>query len=617
MSTTVSYKGSTLTTFTNATKTFSTSGKWLEDNIVVQDVTSGGNYQTKSVTLSDRTTTITPDSGYDAMTSVTATMSWADVVATGANISYKTVSGERKCDVSWAAYAEAPGYVGEGEIDNNSQRFDAIPANTTITPTTSSQTIGGANYMMEGAVTVSAMPTMTLPNASSTSSGSFRADVLPSTAAYKYINIPTGYNGTAQYYRILKPEVAPLSVTSNGTYNASDPQYDIDGFSTVTVNVAGSPTLQSKSVTLTESPTTITPDSGYDAMTSVTASIDADYVGSGITRRDSNSLSIMANVVIVPAGYYASRAQAQMAVVTAGTPTATKGTVSNHSVSVTPSVTNPQGYIASGTINGTAVTVSASELVSGSETKTSNGTYDVTNLASITVSVPTNLTKYAIRPDAVLANSYTYDKYMHEDEEITMPSYSTSAQTIKASEAIASITLDRDNYYYYIVERMLTIPTYSITTTGKGRCELHMGAHVYEIVDIPANSFHAIIDPTKYYATRLNLVTSGRSIYRELYYSNATTIATYSTQAYGVCQAAVAPSISSGVVTINSPTVTCRGSTTYFVNTYANAMTDVRAQYVIEVYKAPKDSLNYDAWGNDQLLKQIIDGINSNNHKLT
>lgn len=73
---------------------------------------------------------------------------------------------------------------------------------------------------------------------------------------------------------------------------------------------------------------------------------------------------------------------------TAGTPTATKGTVANHSVSVTPSVTNSTGYITGGTKTGTAVTVSASELVSGSQTITENGTgIDVTNLASINVDV--------------------------------------------------------------------------------------------------------------------------------------------------------------------------------------------------------------------------------------
>lgn len=36
--------------------------------------------------------------------------------------------------------------------------YDAVAANTTVTPSASAQTVGGANYMMEGAVTVAAVP---------------------------------------------------------------------------------------------------------------------------------------------------------------------------------------------------------------------------------------------------------------------------------------------------------------------------------------------------------------------------------------------------------------------------------------------------------------------------
>ena len=50
---------------------------------------------------------------------------------------------------------------------------------------------------------------------------------------------------------------------------------------------------------------------------------------------------------------------------TAGTPNATKGTVSNHSIFLRPSVTNTTGYITGGTLTEESVTVSASELVSG------------------------------------------------------------------------------------------------------------------------------------------------------------------------------------------------------------------------------------------------------------
>ena len=72
---------------------------------------------------------------------------------------------------------------------------------------------------------------------------------------------------------------------------------------------------------------------------------------------------------------------------TAGTPTATKGAVNNHSIAVTPSVTNTTGYITGSTKTGTAVSVSASELVSGTLSVTQNGTADVTNYASVDVSV--------------------------------------------------------------------------------------------------------------------------------------------------------------------------------------------------------------------------------------
>ena len=122
--------------------------------------------------------------------------------------------------------------------------------------------------------------------------------------------------------------------------------------------------------------------SGYTA-----TGADGTAVSGGIATKTSSDLTASGATVTAPAGYYANDATKSVASGTAGTPTATKGTVSNHSVSVTPSVTNSTGYITGSTKTGTAVTVSASELVSGSETKTANGTYDVTNLAELVVNV--------------------------------------------------------------------------------------------------------------------------------------------------------------------------------------------------------------------------------------
>ena len=213
-------------------------------------------------------------------------------------------------------------------------------------------------------------------------------------AGYAYaeidVNVPNTYAAEDEGKVVEQGE---LVSQSSATYTANN-TYDTTLINSVTVNVSDAPTLQtvSKTYTPTESQQTeqITPGTGYDGLAEVDVTVNAvssSYVGSGVTRRSSTDLSASGNTVSVPAGYYENSASKAVASGTEGTPSATKGTVSNHSVDVTPSVTNSAGYIAGGTKTGTAVTVTASELVSGSETKTANGTYDVTNLAEVVVNV--------------------------------------------------------------------------------------------------------------------------------------------------------------------------------------------------------------------------------------
>ena len=102
----------------------------------------------------------------------------------------------------------------------------------------------------------------------------------------------------------------------------------------ITADVGGGSLQESKTVNPTTSQQTVTPDSGYDGLEQVI-------------------------VTAIPEG-------------TAGTPQGIKGTVSNNSVSISPVVTNETGYITGGIKYGTDVTVSASELVSGSQTITAN-----------------------------------------------------------------------------------------------------------------------------------------------------------------------------------------------------------------------------------------------------
>ena len=164
------------------------------------------------------------------------------------------------------------------------------------------------------------------------------------------------------------------------------------------IQTGGSPTLQTitKTYTPTESQQTetITAGSGYDGIEEVditVGAISSSYVGSGITQRSSSDLTASGATVTVPSGYYSAQASKAVSSGTAGTPTATKGTVSNHSISVTPSVTNSAGYISGGTINGTAVTVTASELASGNKAITENGTdIDVVGYSTVSVDVPSS-----------------------------------------------------------------------------------------------------------------------------------------------------------------------------------------------------------------------------------
>lgn len=220
---------------------------------------------------------------------------------------------------------------------------------------------------------------------------------------------------------------------------------------------ASEPNLQAKTnINPTESSQTITADSNYDGLSSVQINaISNTYVGSGITRRSSTDLTVSGGTVNSPAGYYAEAASKSVASGTAGTPSASKGTVSNHSVSVTPSVTNTTGYITGGTITGTAVTVSASELVSGNKEITANGTnIDVADYSTVSVAVPgANLqSKTGINPttssQTIQADS-GYDG-LSSVQINAMPTMTLPTSASSSSSGTSKATISRSTSNQYI-----------------------------------------------------------------------------------------------------------------------------------------------------------------------
>ena len=292
MSTTVNYKGNTIATISNQTKTLETAGTWLEGDIEIIDV-SGPN---KVITVIDTE---------DEAGGIIRTISAVDI------------------------------------------------SNDTVT----------ADKLLQG---------YTAHNAA--------GDAI--TGTY----VPSGVTPTGT-----------ITITSNGTYNVTN-------YASASVSVSGgSGEMQAKTnISPTESSQTITPDSGYDGLSSVQINaISSTYVGSGISRKSSTDLTVSEDTVTAPAGYYsaaASKSVSSMTLPTAASSSATSGYTSKATISRSTStqyINIPTGYNSAGayyTISATPNgTVTAPSSISGTSATISTGTntLTLTKTVSVTPSVST------------------------------------------------------------------------------------------------------------------------------------------------------------------------------------------------------------------------------------
>lgn len=140
MSTTVTYKGETLTTVNNTTKTLETKGTWLEDDIELTDVSGGGSTLITKNISANGTYNASSDSA-DGYSQVTVSVP-ASAVDTGTK--QITANGNGQDVVGYAAVDVAvPNSYSAGDegkvVDNGA--LVAQTAHADVTPTTSDQTI--------------------------------------------------------------------------------------------------------------------------------------------------------------------------------------------------------------------------------------------------------------------------------------------------------------------------------------------------------------------------------------------------------------------------------------------------------------------------------------------
>ena len=257
-----------------------------------------------------------------------------------------------------------------------------IQSNKNATPSTSQQVVTpDSGYDALAQVTVAAMPSGTAGTPTATKGAvddGYGITVTPSvTNSTGYI---TGGTKTGTGVRVTAREIV-----SGESITADDSgEWDVANYETLTIpdGTAGTPsatkgTVSNHTVSVTPSVTNSTGWINGGTKTGSAVTVSASELVSGtlsVTSSGTKDVTTYASASI-PAG-------------TAGTPTATKGSVSNHSISVTPSVTNSTGFITGSTKSGTAVTVSASELVSGTLSVSQNGTQNVTTYASVNVAIP-------------------------------------------------------------------------------------------------------------------------------------------------------------------------------------------------------------------------------------
>lgn len=268
MATSITYKGSELASFSNNTKTLKTAGKYLEGDITVSASTVLG---TTTVIPSETTQTISPASGQEGLSSVTVSGITNTYVGSGITTNPTiTVSGPSVTIPAGYYSSQQTKTVASGSVSTPSTTITANPTvsvsnsgliTASVTGSSNVAPSVSAGYITSGTagtVSVTGSTTLQLTTQSATT-------VTPSSST-QTVNITGKYmTGNVTVNPIPSNYIIPsgsISITSNTT------SIDVSQYATANVNVQ--PNLTTTVVTATSTTQTITPPSGYVGFGTVT-----------------------------------------------------------------------------------------------------------------------------------------------------------------------------------------------------------------------------------------------------------------------------------------------------------------------------------------------------------
>lgn len=225
-----------------------------------------------------------------------------------------------------------------------------------------------------------------------------------------------------------------------------------------------------------------------------------------------------------------------------------------------------------------------------------------------------------VRSDAELVKQYSLDHFLVRDDGITLPTTAPTAEKVNLieSEELPDITTDAANYKYFVSQRAIAYPTYSSSEIARGRFEYGISESCMEALAFDGGEFIALVDSGKKYVNGAYTFI-GTSQYRGVYFTSSNgAMSVYTSATYGLYVVLSTPSLTSSVIRLSTPALSLRCQANIYDEPFWNITTDIRYQYIIEVWKVPRGTdRDMNGWSTTMQMERALGCALSSSHTLT